>query len=167
MSGRMGGFVSKNRAAMLGTSAAVAIAFASYSVDWHEGTKFKAYRDPVGIWTYCTGETKNVEIGKTYTKAECDELRTHELWRNNAALEKCVKRNPITVGIRFAWLDTIYNIGAGGFCKSSMARLYNAGQDRAACEALRSYVYARGEWLKGLFERREDMVEACFAGIPN
>ena len=72
----------------------------------------------------------------------------------------------MNVGMRVTWLDTTYNMGKGNFCKSSMVRLYNAGDLRGACDALKKYVYAQGTWLRGLFERREDMIEVCYASIP-
>lgn len=166
--GRLHGFVVKNRAALLGTSAATAIGLAGYTIQFHEGTVYKVYRDPVGIATYCTGETANPRLGHVYTQQECDDLLHSREWSFNKDIDRCVKRQPIRVGIRVAFLNSIYNMGPGTFCASSMVRLYNEGREREACDALAKYVYARGKvWLRGLFLRREDMIEVCYAGIPD
>ncbi|MFT4097049.1 MAG: lysozyme [Rhodoblastus sp.] len=162
--GRLHGLVVKNKALLAGTSVAAAISIATATIQFHEGTKYKVYRDPVGILTFCTGETRNPQPGHTYTPAECDALLEKRLLEFNAGLDRC-QRQPIPTGIRAAWLDTIYNIGVGAFCNSSMARLFNEGRLRESCDALKKFVYARRVWLAGLFARREDMIEFCYAGI--
>lgn len=165
MTGRFHGFVQKNRAALLGTSAAAAIAIAgSLVIPVHEGTVYKVYRDQIGVLTYCTGETRNPQPGRVYTPTECETLLAGRLVEFNAGIDRCITR-PMTVGVRIAWLDTAYNIGTAGFCKSSMASLFNAGRARAACDALRKYAFAGGRWISGLALRREDVIEFCYAGI--
>jgi hypothetical protein len=44
-----------------------------------EGLRTYVYRDPVGIPTYCFGETKNPKWGKRYTVDECRELLADRL----------------------------------------------------------------------------------------
>ena len=51
-----------------GIALSTAIAFVG---QW-EGLRTEAYRDVVGIWTVCYGETKGVQPGDSYSKAECD-----------------------------------------------------------------------------------------------
>lgn len=167
--GGMHGFVVRNKKSLAAGgagSAAVAIALSvSYVLPTHEATKLRAYRDAVGVWTACTGETKGVRPGQTFTKQQCAEKLAARTREFNAGVERCVHR-PMTVGVRIAFIDTAYNIGIGGFCSSSIVRLYNEGKTRQACDAIGRYVYARGRWLKGLANRRKDVIEICYAGIP-
>lgn len=44
-----------------------------------EGLRTEAYRDIVGVWTVCYGETKGVRPGDLYSKAECDAMLAREV----------------------------------------------------------------------------------------
>lgn len=44
------------------------------TVGGFEGLKLYAYRDVVGIWTACYGETKGIKPGMKFSKADCDNL---------------------------------------------------------------------------------------------
>jgi lysozyme len=146
-----------------GALAATAVAV----VGGYEGLRLAAYRDPVGIPTVCYGETRGVRMGQKFTKAECDAMLLKGLDEFGNGIEKCVP-NLITAPDRryVAHLSLAYNIGVGGYCKSSIARLQKAGNDLAACDAFLLYNKAGGRELAGLTKRRKDERAMCRLGGP-
>jgi len=151
--------------------AMVAIATPIY-VSW-EGTRTLPYKDIVGVWTVCSGDTRNVLPGKRVTEAECD-ARTRaileEFGAGVARLSPGIEESP------YEWAaHTIFaaNVGLAAYERSSVRRLYNAGQHRAACRFLRNYRMAGGKVVQGLINRREGTderigeYELCLVGaIP-
>ena len=143
---------------LLGGAAATAL----FSlVPQNEGTIFKTYKDPVGVLTYCTGATENAVWGKTYTPQECAAQLERDLQRHAQGISKCVDFGKLTDGQKVAFVDTAYNIGVSGFCKSSMAKQANAGNLQASCDALMLYDKAGGKVLPGLLKRRSRAREIC------
>lgn len=63
-----------------------------------------------------------------------------------------------------AFLSLSYNIGSAGFCKSSVARLWNAGETRAACDAMLEFNRAAGITMPGLTRRRTQERVLCLKG---
>lgn len=129
----------------------------------HEGLRTKAYRDVVGVSTICYGETKGVKLTDRYTKEQCDEMLLKRLDEFGDKLEACIKR-PMTQGQYAAFLSLSYNIGSAGFCKSTAAREFNAGDTKAACNALLRFNRAGGRVLAGLTRRRQAERELCLKG---
>ena len=74
----------KGRIAALGLGSAVAL------VGSFEGLRHVAYLDPVGIPTACYGHTAGVELGQTYTTAQCEELLGEEFWGAVMTVHRCV-----------------------------------------------------------------------------
>ena len=62
-----------------------------------------------------------------------------------------------------AMVSFAYNVGVGAYCGSSVARLLNAGQTRAACDALLKWNKAGGVVFPGLTRRRQAERELCLA----
>ena len=60
-----------------------AIAIATALVAAAEGLVTSTYPDVGGVPTYCYGETKGAEWGKTYTKEQCDEKLAAQLQKSN------------------------------------------------------------------------------------
>lgn len=132
-----------------------------------EGLRTVAYPDPATRgkpWTVCYGETAGVKAGDRYTVAECKAMLATSLERYALAVEGCVT-SPMTDGAYAAYVSLAYNIGTGGFCKSSVVRLHNAGQTRAACDALLKFNRAGGLVFPGLTRRREAERALCLQGI--
>jgi lysozyme len=61
------------RNALIGATGVVALSITVLIQPW-EGRENKAYRDIVGVWTICDGETKGVKPGMVKTDAECDAM---------------------------------------------------------------------------------------------
>lgn len=129
--------------------------------DGLEGVRYDPYQDVVGVWTVCWGHTgKDIILGKTYTKAECQALLDKDL---NAVARQI---NPyINVRIpettRGALYSFVYNVGAGSFSKSTLLRKLNAGDVESACKELQRWTYAGGQQWKGLITRREIERTVC------
>jgi lysozyme len=140
-------------------------ALACTTITGFEGLRTTAYRDSVGVPTICIGETKNVRMGMTVSKPQCEAMLLKRLTEDFApALERCITK-PMGDDFYAAALSLSYNIGSAGFCKSSVARLYNAGDRRAACHAFLKFDRAGGRVLAGLAKRRKAEEALCLKGI--
>lgn len=94
-----------------------------------EGTVLKGYRDPIGIVTACTGHTATAQLGKTYTRAECEQLLVDDLIAHNADVDRCVKV-PLQPHQRAAFVSFAFNVGGQKFCSSTLVRKLNAATTR-------------------------------------
>lgn len=121
----------------------------------HEGTKTLPYRDIVGVWTVCSGDTRNVVPGKRLTDSEC-ETRTKNILSEFGT--EVAKASPGIHEYPYEWAaHTIFsaNIGVAGYSKSTVRKLYIEGEHRRACRFIRNYKYAGGKPVSGLVNRRE------------
>ncbi len=126
-----------------------------------EGLRQVAYRDPVGIPTICFGETKGVRLGDRKTTDECKDMLAERVERDFIpGVEACITK-PMPEKRKAAFVSFAYNVGVDAFCKSSIARKYNAGDVVGACDALLLYVKAKGVTLPGLVKRREEERRLC------
>lgn len=157
---------SKSRLGVVGAITALGLLAISFVGGW-EGLRTTSYRDAVGIWTVCYGETKGVTRGVKYTKEECENMFIESgLKRHEAGMRKClIDPDAIPTKSYVAFLSLTYNIGTGGFCKSSVRRLINAGEIKAACYRLMVYNRAGGRVLKGLTRRRTAEKKLCLEGV--
>lgn len=131
-----------------------------------EGLRLVAYRDVVGVATACFGETRGIRMGMKFTKPECDAMLLRGLDEFADGVEKCVPSARSMPESRYvAHLSLAYNIGTGAYCKSSIARLENAGQTRAACDAFLKFNRAGGVVFPGLTKRREKERDLCRRGL--
>lgn len=134
-----------------------------------EGLRQTAYPDPATKgppWTVCYGETKGVQRGDRHTVAECKAMLAASLEGYAAGVEQCVTRE-MPDGPYVGFVSLSYNIGTGAFCRSSVARLWNAGQVRASCDAILKFNRAAGIVFPGLTRRREAERAVCLQGIPS
>ena len=132
-----------------------------------EGYVPEAYQDPVGIWTKCFGDTTNVTPGAAYTFEEClDSLNEHLVELTRPVL-RCVPSLALMPDkVKVAAASMAYNIGPGAFCKSSVARYFNAGDYERGCKRIAEiYTTAKGKEQPGLVTRRKDESELCLQGL--
>lgn len=163
--------------AVVGSALALAVAFIG---DW-EGLRLNSYRDIVGVWTICYGTTKDVGPGQKATKPECDALLARDIASHEIGMRRCLKnpgpmlkdrlakdegeRPAIPSGSYVAFVSLTFNIGVGGFCQSSLPRLINAGDVRAACNALPAFNRAGGRVVQGLVNRRAAERKVCLEAL--
>jgi lysozyme len=141
--------------AAIGAAMAVMVAIATPFYTGWEGVRTTAYRDIVGVWTICAGDTRNVSPGMRVTMEECN--------RRTAAImdefgESVRRDSPTVVNHPHIWASLTSfaaNVGKAGYRNSSVRRLYDAGQYRAACRRMRAFRLAGGRVVQGLINRRE------------
>lgn len=137
---------------------------------WESGGKdhLVPYRDIVGVWTQCHGETLNV---KATTPAETPEGCALKLDNRLAGFaQSVVKCTPVLRGKDEEWAAATslsYNIGTNAYCKSSVDRLFDAGKPRAACDAFMLWNKAGGRPVQGLTNRRAAERALCLKGVQS
>ena len=152
--------------AIVGASCALIVA--PFVDGWESGGKprLTAYRDIVGVWTICGGETLGVKPGMVETIEGCKAREEAALIRHAEPVLACTpilrgRPNQLSAAISLA-----YNIGTNGYCRSTVARRFNAGQWRAACDAFLMWNKAGGRVVNGLSRRREAERRLCLTELP-
>lgn len=148
--------------ALIGAGAAAILIPA---VQLWEGRENVPYRDIVGIWTVCDGDTKGVVPGDVQTDAECDARLERQLIAHAKPVLKCVpglkdRPNQLAASVSLA-----YNIGTSSFCRSTAARRFNAGDWRGGCNAMLRWNRAGGRVIRGLQNRRRAEWQICVRGL--
>lgn len=139
-----------------------AIAIATAAVSVFEGLVLTTYPDVGHVATYCYGETRGAEWGKTYTKAQCDEKLSARLVEFNNGVDSCV-HVALPDTRRAAFVSLSYNIGTQAFCNSTVVRKINAGDVHGACDAILMWNKVKGVVWRGLTKRREQERELCLS----
>ncbi len=139
------------------------------TVGGFEGLKLYAYRDVVGIWTACYGETKGIKPGMKFSKADCDNMLIDSLVEHEEGMRKCLKQpDALPIKTYVAGVSLTYNIGVGGFCGSTVARKLNAGDIPGACNAFLAWdkgtVRGKKVQIPGLTNRRVAERKLCLEG---
>ena len=124
-----------------------------------------AYLDIVKVPTACDGITKGVKMGMRFTPAQCNDLLEEELVAHAEPIIRCVPGLKGRTNQAIAAVSLSYNIGTVGVCKSSIAKLWNAGQWRAGCDRFPLFNKAGGRVIKGLVNRRARERAICVQGL--
>ena len=125
-----------------------------------EGFRSKAYKDAVGIWTIGYGTTAMAGVG-IEPKAGMEITEAQALAYLDAAVAKFehnvtkVLKRPANENEYGAMVSLAYNIGPAAFAKSSVLRLFNAGDKEGAGAAFLLWNKAGGKVLAGLTRRRK------------
>lgn len=146
---------------------AVAAPLALETIAGFEGYAPDAYLCPADIWTKCWGDTRDVVPGAKYTFEQClDSINEHtgEIARYVLRCAPDLKdQHPKVIA---AAVSMAYNIGPTAFCKSSVARRFNAGDYERGCGRMAEiYTTAKGKELPGLVARRKAESEMCLEGL--
>lgn len=147
---------------LAGTGAALTLAIGLVA-PW-EGLELKAYRDIVGVWTICYGETNGVTPGQTATKAQCDTMLARQLGEYEARLDRCLTAT-VPTKAKVAFVSWAYNVGTGAACSSTLVRKANAGDITGACNELPKWNRAGEQVVRGLTNRREAERQLCLEGV--
>lgn len=126
-----------------------------------EGLRTAVYLDPVGIPTYCFGETAGARLGDTYTPEQCRAKLGARVLEFGGAVDRCVTK-PMSAARKAGLTSFTYNVGVDAFCGSTLVRRLNAG-DPDACDELRRWTKAKGVTLPGLVNRREQERTLCLS----
>lgn len=125
----------------------------------------RAYADIVGVWTICDGDTKGVRPGMIETEAGCKARLERQLVAHAAPVLKCAPGLKGRDNQLVASVSLSYNIGTAGFCRSTAARRFNAGDWRGGCEAFLMWDKAGGVRVRGLTLRRQRERALCLRGL--
>lgn len=154
----------RQRNVSIGAALAVAIAAPA------EGLRHYVYMDPVGIPTYCFGETRGAVPGMYYSTEECKRLLNLHIVEAVEVVERCVPNAPPSVLGAFG--SAVYNMGPTIACDvkaSTAARFLKERNWLQACDQLSRWTKARVAGvlveLPGLVKRRAVERKACLEGV--
>lgn len=158
------------------TPAPVALAVESLIKPW-ESLKLTSYRDMVGVWTVCWGETrlngKPVVAGMTFTKKQCDDILMSSVMDYYLPLvDKLQGFNEAPISLQASMISLAYNIGVDRARTSTAGKRLTAKRYKDACVAATAWNRADGKVTKGLVNRREmgdaqrmGEAELCVSGL--
>ena len=136
------------------------------TLDRWEGNRPEAYLDVVNVATACRGVTKGVTIGRTYSAAECERMNETETVKHVQGVLAATPQLAYHPYQLAAASSLTYNIGIAGYARSTVARRFNAGDWRGACDAFLMWNKAGGRVVPGLTKRREAERELCLKELP-
>lgn len=125
-----------------------------------EGFRSHAYLCPAGVWTIGYGTTEasgvglHIDAGRSVSEPHARLYLRHTLANFGEKIRPKVLA-PLDLNQWAAMLSLAYNIGPKAFARSSVLRLFNAGDTQGAADAFRMWNKAGGKVLKGLKRRRE------------
>lgn len=132
-----------------------------------EGCRLKAYRCPSNIATIGYGNTfyedgTKVKDGDVITQQRADELAVFIVEQFANSIRPMIKQ-PLNENQFSACVSLAYNIGIGGFKKSSVLRKLNVNPlDATIADSFRLWNKGGGVILKGLVRRREAEIALYF-----
>ncbi|WP_082463367.1 lysozyme [Sphingomonas sp. Leaf34] len=148
--------------------AAAALIVTPFVSGWESGgtPRLVAYQDIVKVWTICGGETLGVKPGMVETVAGCELREEAALIRHAEPVLACtpvLRTHPNQLS---AAISLAYNIGTAGYCRSTVARRFNAGDWRGGCDAFLMWNKAGGQVVRGLDRRRRAERDLCLKELP-
>ena len=161
------GDLTSKKGPLAGVVGAVAATFLLSFVPTQEGTAYKAYQDIAGVWTICQGDTKDVHAGLIETPAGCQKRLELELTAHAKGMMLCT---PTLEGDGREWqraagTDLTYNIGIGGFCRSSIHSKWMVQKWWEGCQGFIAWNKARVKGVLrpvgGLTKRRQREIQIC------
>jgi lysozyme len=132
-----------------------------------EGCVLKAYKCPAGIWTIGYGNTfyedgMKVKEGDVITQARAEELAKFIIDQFAVTIAPFILQ-PLNNNQFSACVSLAYNIGTGGFKRSSVFRKLNVNpNDATIADSFRLWNKGGGKVLKGLVRRREAEIALYF-----
>ena len=148
--------------------AAAALIVTPFVSGWESGgtPRLVAYQDIVRVWTICGGETLGVKPGMVETVAGCELREEAALIRHAEPVLSCTPILRMHPNQLSSAISLAYNIGTGGYCGSTVARRFNAGNWRGACDAFLMWNKAGGQVVRGLERRRRAERDLCLKELP-
>lgn len=142
---------------------AAAVPVAVYFIGPWEGKSNDPYDDLIGKRTVCYGETR-VEM-RRYTDAECLAMLNKAVAEFANQVLQCTPRLQYHPYQLAAATSLAYNIGVGAYCRSTVDRLFDAGDLKGACDQFSRWRMAGGVVVQGLVNRRKAEAELCRTGL--
>jgi lysozyme len=140
----------------------------------HEGLRLRAYLCPAGVWTIGYGTTgPHVYKGLVITKAEAEAFLQDHLVHFEQGVLAAINPAVANQSEFDAMVSLCYNIGLANFRKSSVVRMFKAGNKTAAAEAFTLWVKAKDPKtgkkvpLPGLVRRRAEEKTLFLSGTED
>jgi lysozyme len=131
-----------------------------------EGCRLEAYQDIVGVWTIGYGDTKGVQPGMRITQKQADDMLAERLANEfELGVMQVIGDAPTTQNQFDAMVSLTWNIGIGGFGKSSVARLHREGDHEAAANLFMAWDKAGGRAIPALQRRRAAEAQLYRSGV--
>lgn len=131
---------------------------------WEE-LRLEAYLPtPQDVWTIGWGHTHTTKKGQTITKEEAQKLFDDDVKWATDAVNKHVKVG-LTQNQFDALVSFVFNIGEGGFSRSTTLKRLNAGNYEGAAEAMTWWNKQDGKILRGLVRRRAEEKEYFLSDV--
>jgi lysozyme len=146
--------------------AAAALIATPFIAGW-EGEKRVTYLDVVKIPTACFGATgpRVGAVGTRWTAPQCKTMLDQDVRQHMQGVLKCTpgiaSRKPELLA---ATTSLTFNIGVSAYCRSTVARRFNAGQWKQGCQAFGMWIKAGGKVWQGLVNRRAAEMRICMSG---
>ena len=119
-----------------------------------EGCRLLAYQDVAGYWTIGFGHRVGVKQGDSGTSEQAEALLVADIaWA--VAFVNHVVKVPIAQGIFDSLVDFTYNLGSGNLQSSTLLKLVNDSNFKAAAEEFERWDLAGGKVVAGLLRRRQ------------
>lgn len=132
-----------------------------------EGLRLRPYKDAVGKWTWCYGDTKHVRFNRPATVQECDAILEQDMRDEWKLIAPCLKQ-PYNRNQKDALVSLGLNIGGRRVCTSSVVRYHNQDLPIAAANSFRLWgnitVNGKLHPVKRLQKRRDK--EALLYSTP-
>lgn len=148
----------------IGIASLALSAMAMIGIANHEKFVGHTYKDAVGVPTIGYGTTAGVKPGQTITPERALIRLGQDVQTFEKEMKACLPADlPLYQHEWDAYVSLTYNIGYGGFCKSTIVkRLKQSPPDYAgACKAILMWDKAGGKVLPGLTKRRQDEYRRC------
>lgn len=101
-----------------------------------------------------------IRLGDKVTPQRAMELLQHDVSRFGRAVLRCAPV-PMYQHEYDAFVSLAYNIGAGAFCQSTIAKRLNAFDYAGACKGILAWDKFKGKPLRGLTNRRQAEYKMC------
>nr|DAH57123.1 MAG TPA: Lysozyme [Caudoviricetes sp.] len=119
-----------------------------------EGLALKAYKDPIGVWTWGYGSTgPHVTPDKVGTKEEAEQLLKKDLERFEKGVSDLIKV-PLNQNQFDSLVSFSFNLGLGNLKSSTLLKKLNASDYQGASNEILRWNRAGGKVLAGLTRRR-------------
>jgi lysozyme len=150
------------------TTLALVMAVAALKAD--EGKRTIDYLDIAKVPTACYGHTgAGVAPGTRRSDAECDALLSTDAKAHLSGVLACtpgVADRPYQLA---AATRVSFNIGVAAYCRSTVARRFNAGDWQGGCDAFlawdKAHIDGRILVVRGLADRRARERAMCLTGL--
>lgn len=124
----------------------------------YEGMRLKVYDDGAGFPTVGIGHKvrpeDNLKIGDEITQEQCETLFEKDIAHAAAIVDELVTVN-LTDNQFGALTSFVFNLGRNSFERSTLLKLVNSGDDKAAAGQFDRWIFAGAEIMNGLIARRQ------------